>query len=154
MSLNDFAAKLSHTPVPWWLARAASWALAGYAIVTGLDYLNTPRDAPGAVALRMVVRLASLHTWGIWFVLAGSILGLGLLLGRHALVWVGHLACTILYFGFAGATLQAVWNYQHSPLAQTGGNLWRAAYVAFMIAIGHAALCALRGPIPRRGDEA
>lgn len=152
MSISDFAAKLSHTPVPWWMARAASWALAGYAFICGYDYLNTP-PAVGR-SLTMVERIATLHTWGICFILSGGVLAVGLMFGRHAVVWLGHFACAILYGGFAGATLQAVWDYQHSPAVHTGGYIWRAAYLAFMVAIGHAALCALRGPIPHRGDEA
>lgn len=102
----------------------------------------------------MVEKLATLHTWGIWFLIAGGILTLGLALGRHALVWLGHFTCSILYFGFAGATLQAVWEYQHSPAADTGGDIWRVAYVAVMIAAGHFMLAWFRGPIPRRGDGA
>lgn len=102
----------------------------------------------------MVERVATLHTWGLWYLVAGGILTLGLLVGRHVLVWLGHLLCAGLYAGFAVATTQAVWAYQHSDQAQTGGWVWRAAYVGFMIAIGHGALCWLRGPIPRRGDEA
>jgi hypothetical protein len=132
------------------MARVASWALAGYALVTGVDYLNTPQ-AVGR-SLTMVERLATLHTWGIWFIVAGSILALGLLAGRHALVWLGHFACSILYFGFAGATVQAVVEYQRSPAAATGGWIWRAAYVAFMIALGHFMLAWFRGPIPKRGE--
>lgn len=151
MSISDFAAKLSRTPVPWWLARAASWALAGYAVVTGLDYIDMPPTAPTAMSLKMVARLATMHTWGVWFIISGGVLAAGLLAGRHALVWLGHFACSILYFGFAGATVQAVWQYQHSPAAEVGGDIWRAAYVACMIAIGHFALCWFRGPIPRRG---
>lgn len=153
MSIDDFVAKLSHTPVPWWLARAASWALAGYAIVTGVDYLHTSPLAPEAKSLSMVVHLANLHTWGAWFVLSGGILALGLLAGRHALVWLGHLLCAGLYGAFAAATLQAVVEFQRSPQASTGW-IWRAAYVSFMIFLGHVFLCWLRGPIPRRGDEA
>lgn len=152
MSINDFAAKLAHTDVPWWLARAASWGLAGYSIVTGLDYLNTP--TPKLRSLTMVEKLATLHTWGIWFIVAGAVLTLGLLAGRHVMVWLGHLACAVLYFGFAGATLQAVMLYQSTPEAEAAGWIWRAAYLAFMVALGHAALCWLRGPVPRRGDEA
>lgn len=152
MSIDDFAARLSHTDVPWWLARAASWALAGYAIVTGLDYLNTP-PAVGR-ALTMVERLAPLHTWGIWYLVAGGVLGVGLMTGRHVMVWLGHLLNAGLYGAFAAATLQAVWQYQHSPLAHQQGWIWRAAYISFMVFAGHVALCWLRGPIPRRGDEA
>lgn len=152
MSIDDFAAKLAHTPVPWWLARAASWALAGYAIITGLDYLNTPTRPPGARSLTMVERLATLHTWGVWYLIAGGVLAIGLILGRHVVVWLGHFACSILYAAFAGATLQAVWEYQHTPTAGTNGWIWRAAYVAFMIAIGHFMLAWFRGPIPRRGE--
>jgi hypothetical protein len=151
MSIDDFTARLAHTPVPWWLARSASWALAGYAIVTGIDLLHPPA-ATRVISLKMVERLATLHTWGIWYLIAGGVLALGLALGRHAVVWLGHFACSILYFGFAAATLQAVWQYQSSPLAQSGGWIWRAAYVSFMIAIGHFALAWFRGPIPRRGE--
>jgi hypothetical protein len=151
VSLSDFTARLAHTPVPWWLARAASWALAGYAFVTGYDYVHPPTRT--LRSLTMVEELATLHTWGIWFMVAGGVLALGLLSGRHAVVWLGHVACSVLYFGFAAATLQAVWQYQHSPAVQTGGYIWRAAYVAFMIAIGHFALAWFRGPIPHRGDE-
>ena len=153
MSLDDFAAKLSHTPVPWWLARAASWALAGYALITGIDLIHPPSAAIPRTLL-MVEKLATLHTWGIWYLISGGLLALGLLLGRHVLVWIGHFACAVLYLGFAVATTQAVWDYQNSPAVQTSGWVWRAAYVSFMIAFGHAALCVLRGPVPRRGDEA
>ena len=151
MSIDDFAAKLARTPVPWWLARGASWALAGYAFITGLDYLNTPQ--PVGRSLTMVERLATLHTWGVLFIVAGGILALGLLVGRHAVVWLGHLVCAVLYFGFAGATLQAVLEYQRSPAAEQGGWIWRAAYVAFMIAFSHFMLAWFRGPIPRRGES-
>lgn len=152
MSINDFVAKLAHTDVPWWLARSASWSLAGYSIVTGIDYLNTP--TPKLRSLTMVEKLATLHTWGIWFIVAGAVLTLGLMTGRHVMVWLGHLACAVLGFGFAGATLQAVLRYQASPEAESAGWIWRAAYLAFMVALAHAALCWLRGPVPRRGDEA
>lgn len=151
MSITDFTARLSRTPVPWWLARAASFALAGYAIVTGLDYINTPQQV--GRTLTMVERLATLHTWGVWYIVCGSSLGLGLMLGRRALVWLGHFACSILYFGFAGATLQAVWKFQHSPAAENAGWLWRFAYVAFMIAIGHFMLAWFHNPVQRRGEE-
>src|SRR5690242_9364405 len=151
MSITDFAARLAHTDVPWWMARAASWALAGYAVITGVDYLNTPRQL--GRSLTMVEELATLHTWGIWYVAAGGILGFGLMIGRHAVVWVGHLLCALLYAGFAAATVQAVIEYQRSPAAAQGW-IWRAAYVAIMIAAGHGVLCYLRGPVPRRGDEA
>ena len=151
MSIDDFAAKLSHTPVPWWLARAASWALAGYALVTGIDYLHTSQ-AIGR-SLTMVEKFATLHTWGIWYLMAGGILALGLLAGRHVLVWLGHLLCAGLYGAFAAATLQAVVEFQRSPQAASGW-IWRAAYLSFMIFLGHIFLCWLRGPIPRRGDEA
>lgn len=150
MSISDFAARLAHTPVPWWLARAASWALAGYAIVTGIDYLNTPPQV--GRSLTMVEKLTTLHNWGVLYIACGAMLTLGLLAGRHALVWLGHVACAVLYFGFAAATLQAVWQYQHSPAASQGGWIWRVAYVAFMIAVGHFALAWFRGPIPRRGE--
>lgn len=152
MSITDFAARLAHTDVPWWLARAASWGLAGYALVTGLDLLHPP-SAPNRTQL-MVEKLATLHTWGIWFVVVGSILTLGLLAGRHFVVWLGHVVCAGLYMGFAIATTQAVWVYQHSPEVEAGGWVWRASYLSFMVAIGHAVLCWLRGPTPRRGDEA
>lgn len=150
MSISDFAARLSHTPVPWWLARAASWALAGYAVVTGIDYLNTPPQV--GRSLTMVEKLTTLHNWGVLYIVCGAVLVMGLLIGRHALVWLGHVACAALYSGFAAATLQAVWQYQHSPAAAQGGWIWRAAYVAFMIAVGHFALAWFRGPIPRRGE--
>lgn len=150
MSIDDFAAKLAHTPVPWWLARVASWGLAGYAIVTGLDYLHPPLQT--GRSLTMVEKLATLHTWGIWYLICGGVLALGLLLGRHAIVWLGHLACSVLYAGFAAATVQAVAEYQRSPMVQTGGWIWRAGYVACMIAVGHFALAWFRGPVPRRGE--
>lgn len=152
MSITDFAAKLAHIPLPWWVARAASWALAGYSIITGYDYLNTPPQM--GRSLTMVEELASLHTWGVWFTAAGGILTLGLTLGRHTVVWLGHIICAVLYAGFAGATIQAVIQYQQSPAAHHGGFIWRAAYVAVMIAVAHIGLCWLRGPIPRRRDEA
>jgi len=151
MSIDDFKAKLARTPLPWWLARTASWMLAGHAFVTGYDYLHPPGAIPNS--LTMVERLATLRTWGLWYLIAAGVLALGLTIGRHSLVWLGHLACAILYFGFAGATLQAVWHYQNSPQVQVGGYIWRAAYVAVMIAVSHFVLAWFRGPIPRRGDE-
>lgn len=154
MSITDFVAKLAHTDVPWWMARAASWALAGYAIVTGLDYLNTPVTAPAVRSLAMVTEIASLHTWGEWYLVTGGLLTLGLVTGRHVLVWAGHLISAVLYAGFAAATLQAVIKYQDSPSAAEQGWIWRVAYVGLLIAAGHVMLCWLRGPVPRRGDEA
>lgn len=154
MSITDFAAKLAHTDVPWWLARSASWALAGYALVTGLDYLNTPPTADAVRSLKMVTQLASLNTWGWWYVTAGGILLLGLMTGRHVIVWLGHFVNAILYAGFTGATFQAVLDYQRSPIVGQQGWIWRAVFVALMITLGHGALCWLRGPVPRRGDEA
>lgn len=151
MSITDFAARLAHIPIPWWVARAASWLLAGYATVTGFDYIHPPHQA--SRALTMVERLATLHTWGIWFLIAGGVLALGLTIGRHAVVWLGHVMCAVLYAGFAGATIQAVVDYQNSAQVQQGGYLWRAAYVAVMVFLAHFALCVLRGPIPKRGDE-
>jgi hypothetical protein len=153
MSITDFRAKLAHAPIPSWVVRAASWALAGYSFVCGWDYLHTPAEAPGAKSLRMVVRLATIHTWGIWFTIAGAVLTLGLLFGRHAVVWLGHVLGAVLYIGFAAATFQAVWKYEASPLSATGGDIWRAVYLAFMVAVGHVAICYVMGPIPRRGDE-
>lgn len=151
MSINDFAAKLAHTPVPWWMARVGSWLLAGYALVTGLDYLNTP-SAIGR-SLTMVERIATLHTWGVLYLLAGGVLAFGLLIGRHVVVWLGHLLCAMLYGAFAAATVQAVAEYQRSPAAEAGW-IWRAAALAVLIFAAHVGLCWLRGPIPRRGDEA
>jgi hypothetical protein len=153
MSISDFAARLSHTPVPWWMARAASWALAGYALVTGLDLLHPP-PVTGRTLL-IVEKVASLHSWGVWYLICGGVLTAGLFGGRHIVVWLGHIACAGLHIGFALATLQAVWNYQHEPeLVAVNGWLWRAPYVAFLIAFGHGTLAYLRGPVPRRGDEA
>lgn len=149
MSIYDFAAKLAHTPVPWWMARVGSWLLAGYALVTGLDYLNTP--PAGGRSLTMVERVATLHSWGVWYLIAGGVLAFGLLIGRHAVVWLGHLLCAMLYGAFAAATVQAVVEYQQSP---AGGWIWRVAYVSVMIFGAHVGLCVLRGPVPRRGDEA
>ena len=151
MSISDFAARLSHTPVPWWMARAGSWLLAGYAVVTGLDYLHTPERI--AQSLTVVERIATLHTWGIWYIVAGGILATGLLTGRHSVVWIGHLLGAMLYGAFAAATIQAVMNYQTGP-EQSSGWIWRFAYVAVMVFAAHVGLCWLRGPIPRRGDEA
>lgn len=154
MSIYDFVARLAHTPVPWWMARGASWVLATYAIVTGIDYLNTSPEASQAKSLVMVVRLATLHTWGGWFVISGVVLLLGLITSGHVLVWLGHFLCAILYSGFAAASVQAVFEYQSSPAASRDGWIWRAAYLAVMVALAHWALCWLRGPVPRRGDEA
>jgi hypothetical protein len=151
MSISDFAARLAHTPVPWWMARVGSWLLAGYAVVTGIDLLHPPQRA--AQSLTMVERIASLPTWGIWYLVAGGVLTLGLLAGRHALVWLGHLRCAGLYGAFGAATIQAVLEYQSGDVRPSGW-IWRAAYVAVMIFAAHVGLCWLRGPIPRRGEEA
>lgn len=133
------------------MARVGSWLLAGYAIVTGIDYLHPPVQA--FQNLKMVEQIASLHTWGLWYVVAGSVLMVGLTAGRHTVVWLGHLLCAGLYGAFGAATIQAVITYQSAPV-QPVGWIWRAAYVAVMIFAAHVGLCWLRGPIPRRGEEA
>lgn len=153
MSFTDFTAKLSATPIPWYLARMLSWFLALNAVITGWDYMHTPATAPGATSLKMVVRLASLHTWGILFLAAGGVLVLGLIFKRHAAVWLGHFVCAVLYIGFTGATAQAVWQFSQTEAAKSSGSLWRAVTMSLAITAAHGLLCWARGPIPRRGDE-
>lgn len=149
MSISDFAAKLDRIQLPWWVARTMSWVLALSAFVTGWDYLHTPETAVTAKSLKMVVQLATLHTWGIWFVVFASILTFGLLTTRHALVWLGHFGLFILFAGFAAATLQAVAQYEMGP--ETGqGTVWRAVTMGVMQVAFHGLLCIARGAVPRR----
>ena len=152
MSITDFTAKLDRLQLPWWAARIMSWLLAAHAFTTGYDYINTPDEAPTAKSLAMVERIATLHTWGLWYLLAGGALVLGLLFTRHAVVWLGHFALFVLYAGFAVATLQAVAVYAGSPLEDVNGPLWRAVSSAFLFAGFHLVLMWARGPIPRPGD--
>lgn len=153
MSLHDFTARLATTGIPWYVARSLSFLLAGNALVTGWDYTHTPPDAQTAKSLRIVEEIATLHTWGIAFLIAGGLLALGLIARRHSAVWFGHLICAGLNGMFAIATAQAVWVYAHSPLSQTQGSIWRAVTVPVLITTLHAALCYIRGPVPRKGDE-
>ena len=151
MSITDFAAKLSHTPVPWWIARLLSWFLAANAIVTGWDYLHTPTRV--ATSLTVVERIATIHTWGYWFLGCGIVLAAGLSLSRHAMVWIGHFALSLMYVGFTVATFQAVYGVMTAPTANPTGSIWRAVSQSAVITALHVILCAVRGIIPRRGDD-
>jgi len=151
VSINDFRALLATTPIPWYMARALSWFLAVNAAITGWDYMHTPGRAPQS--LTMVEKLASLHTWGILFTVAGGILAVGLLLKRHAAVWLGHFLCAVLYAGFTVATAQAVWQFSHTPEAKFTGSIYRAVTMSLVVTVAHVILCWARGPVPRRGDE-
>jgi len=153
VSLKQFAAKLAATPIPWQLARLVSAFLALNALVTGWDYLHTPTAAPTARSLTMVERLATLHTWGIWFMVAGGLLAVGLLVRRHVLVWAGHLLCSVLYVAFTAATVQAVAEYMQSAAAKGQASIWRAITTSLALTVLHIILCWLRGPVPRKGDE-
>lgn len=152
MSLTQFAARLATTAIPWQLARFVSWVLALNALATGWDYINTPPTASAARSLTVVEKIATLHTWGILFLVAGGLLALGLLVKRHALVWVGHLFCAGLYVGFLTATVQAVLTYMQSDLAKVQGPIWRGITSAAVVTVLHVVLCWLRGPIPRKGE--
>lgn len=153
MSLDDFKARLAHTAIPWQAARGISWFLGVYAVVTGWDYLHTPTGAAGR-SLTVVERLATLHTWGILFIITGGVLMLGLAAKRHLLVWVGHFVCCILYAGFTIATVQAVLDVMLSPPpGATPSSIWRAIPIALLPAVLHGLLCAIRGFVPRKGDE-
>lgn len=151
MSITDFRARLHASEIPESLVRILSGSLAINAAVTGWDYIHSPPKA--AVTLKMVERLASLHTWGVLFIVAGGMLALGLILRRHALVWLGHLLCSGMYVAFTVATAQAVWEFTHSPLGQAAGSFWRAVSMSAAITVTHVVLCYARGPIPRRGDD-
>lgn len=151
MSINDFAAKLAHTPVPWWIARSISWFLAANAIITGWDYLHTPQRV--AKSLTVVEKIATIHTWGYWFLGCGLVLAVGLALSRHALVWLGHFALSLLYVGFTVATFQAVYNTMNSPEGNPTGSIWRAVSQSAVITALHVILCGIRGVVPRRGDD-
>lgn len=151
MSINDFTARLATTGLPWYVARTLSWFTALNALVTGYDYMNTPADTTRS--LTVVEELASLHTWGAWYVAGGVILTLGLVMRRHFVVWSGHFLLAALYVGFTIATFQAVWDTMHSPQAKQLGSIWRAVTASLVITVLHIALCYIRGPIPRRGDE-
>lgn len=151
MSINDFVARLDRLDMPWWVARTISWFLTLNAFTTSWDYLHTPEVAPTARSLTMVEQIATLHTWGIWYGLAGGVLTLGLLFTRHAVVWLGHFLLSLLYAGFAVATFQAVLEYAGSPQEEAGGPIWRAASWSLLLFVLHSLLCWTRGPIPRRG---
>lgn len=150
MSITDFRARLHASEIPEGLVRILSGALAVNAAVTGWDYVHSPPRA--AATLKMVEKLATLHTWGILFLVAGGLLALGLVLRRHALVWFGHLLCSGMYVAFTVATAQAVWAFSHSPLARDTGSFWRAVSMSLVITVAHVVLCYARGPIPRRRD--
>lgn len=152
MSLADFTARLDRLQLPWFVARTMSWFLAIHAFVVGWDYVHTPNTASAAKSLAMVERMASLHTWGLWYVAVGSVLVVGLAFRRHAVVWLGHFGLMIMYAGFAVATLQAVYRYAQTPLEVQEGPVWRAVTSAFLLAAFHGLLCWTRGPVPRRGE--
>lgn len=153
MSFADFTARLAHTAVPWWAARALSWLLAIHTTVTGWDYFFTPATAASSRSLTIVERIASLHAWGVVFLAAGLVLTLGLLVRRHFLVWLGHVLGAGLFFAFSIATAQAVWLFSQTPAADGQGPIWRAITQALLPTAGHLILCYVRGPVPRKGDE-
>ena len=152
MSISDFVAKLDRLAVPWWVARTMSWCLAAHAFAAGWDYCHTPPAAAASKSLGMVERIATLQTWGAWFLIMGGVLVAGLIFTRHAVVWLGHFGLMILYAGFAVATLQAVYRYSGTPLEAQEGPIWRAVTSAFLLAAFHGLLCWTRGPVPRRGE--
>lgn len=153
MSLADFKARLARTAIPWQMARAMSWFLGVYAVITGWDYMHTPGGVTGR-SLTVVERLASLHTWGICFVVTGVALMLGLLIKRHLVVWVGHFVCCILYAGFTLATVQGVIEYMFNPPPGAASvSIWRAIPAALLPAALHGLLCAVRGFVPRKGEQ-
>lgn len=152
MSIGDFIARLDRLKLPWWVARTMSWLLAGHAFATGWDYLHTPSTANAAKSLKMVEEMATLHSWGVWYVIAGSVLVAGLLFRVHSVVWLGHFVLFLLYAGFAVATLQAILQYAGTPLEQQQGSLWRAVTAAFLFGGFHGLLMWTRGPVPRRGE--
>lgn len=151
MSINDFTARLATTGLPWYIARTLSWVVAVNALVTGNDYLHPPELQPRS--LTVVEELASLHTWGVWYIIGGTILVLGLTARLHFVVWIGHFLLAGMYTGFTIATFQAVWTAMHSPQVGTLGSIWRAVSMSAVVTILHIVLCYIRGPIPRRGDE-
>ena len=151
MSITDFAARLDRLSMPWWVTRTMSWLLAFHALATAGDYLYSPPTADLSRSLTMVARIASIHTWGAWYLTFAIVLIAGLLVRRHTVVWLGHLGLSIMYAGFAVATLQATLNYAGTPLEETQGPIWRAVTSAFLLAGFHILLCWTRGPIPRRG---
>lgn len=155
MSIREFAAKLSVTPVPWYFARTISWFLAINGLVTAWDYLHPPTiKLPGTSrALTIVELIASLHTWGIAFLIASAVLTLGLATRRHSAVWLGHLLSAGMFAMFTIATTQSVWTYAHTPAAEQLGSVWRAVTQSLVITILHVILCIIRGPVPRKGDE-
>jgi len=153
VSLDDFTARLATTSIPWHMARLLSWILAVHALVTGWDYLHTPESAVAAKSLKIVIELADLHTWGAAFLAGGATLILGLIVRRHAAVWLGHLLCAAMYCMFSIATAQAVWEYSRTDVADQQGSIWRGVTQALVITALHAILCYVRGPVPRKGDE-
>ena len=153
MSLHDLGARLSPIPIPAYVARSISWLLAIHAVVTGWDYLHTPEAATTSRTLTMVEQLATLHTWGVLFLVAGLTLFAGLALRRHFAVWVGHALCTVFYVGFTVATFQAVWEVAGTPVWETQGSLWRGVTQSLIVTALHGFLCYVRGSVPKIGDE-
>jgi hypothetical protein len=149
VSFSDISARLAATEIPWKLARTLSWFLAVNTAGAGWDYYHTPPTA--ARTLEMVERFASLHTWGILYLVSAGILMLGLLFSRHVVVWLGHLLGAGLYALFTVATAQTVWQLTRDDQIQV--SLWRFVTQSAVIAAGHVFLCWARGPVPRRGDE-
>jgi hypothetical protein len=149
VSLDDFKARLAKTAIPWQAARALSWFLGIYAVITGYDYMNTPN--PVGRSLTVVERIASLQTWGIYFTVTGLMLLIGLATRRHLLVWLGHFVCGILYAGFTVATIQAVFEIMGSEAGRAQGSILRAIPAAVLPAALHGLLCAVRGFVPRKG---
>jgi hypothetical protein len=153
VSIRDFVARLSVTPVPWYFARALSWILAIHGLVTGWDYVHTPDTAVGARSLKVVVLIANLHDWGVAFLIVSGVLAAGLATRRHAAVWLGHLLSAGMYGMFTIATAQAVWEYSRTAVEDQQGSIWRAVSQSLVITVLHVILCIIRGPVPRKGDE-
>ncbi|MFC0622960.1 hypothetical protein [Kribbella deserti] len=154
MSLQDFAARLARTEIPWWLARTMSAVLALHTIVCGLDYINTPTGAIWLPSLTIVEEIATLRAWGIVFLVAGITLAIGLIARLHLIVWVGHLLGAGLFFAFTIASAQAVWMYFHSPAVDTQGWILRAVTQSLLGLTGHLILLYIRkGPVPRKAVE-
>lgn len=118
------------------------WALTFQAGTRGVDYLTGAEgDEKVPKALAAVEEAAPLWAWGAVFLLGAIVLGCGMLLLRHSMVWAGHSILTIAYGALSiGLLSQALMNPWADGI--------RSATVLLTMTVVHALAWWRTGPRP------
>lgn len=123
---------------------AIVYALALMALLRGLDYFMGEGLAAGST-LSVLEAAAPLWAWGWLFSGGGVVLGLGAVLHRHGVVWLGHAILSVAYLALTVGTAWMV-------VGAWSGDGARYAGVLLLPSVVHILLAIKTGPRPlRRG---